>query len=126
MSTIDMNLDRIAAALSGNYAGRPDLDALRTELAQALERAETGEQHGRITALEQMIENLEQRKTERRAIARRLSDQAESAARIHATETALEEIAGTLAAYLEARRRVTFYDVEKMLAKARKALEVQP
>lgn len=125
MSTIDMDLDRIAAALSGKYAGRPDLSALRDELARIMEKAETGEQHGRVTALEQMIENLEQRKAERRATARRLSDQAESAARIRATETALEEIAGTLAAYLEARRRVTFYDVEKMLAKARTALEVQ-
>lgn len=92
MITIDMTLDRIAAALSGNYAGRPDLDALRGELRRLLDRAETGEQRGRITALEQMIENLEKRKAERRTLARRLADQAESAERIRVLEAALERI----------------------------------
>lgn len=120
MSTIDMDLDRIAAALSGNYAGRPDLPALRDELARIMEKAETGEQHGRVAALEQMIENLEQRKTERRALARRLTDQAESAVVL----VALEEIERQLTARLEARRRVTLHDLEKMIHTARSALSV--
>lgn len=118
MSTLDMQLDRIAAAISGNYAGTPDYAALSAELADM--EPQNREHHERIDALEARIAELASRRQERRLIARRLSDQAEAAA----VRVALEEIERQLTARLEARRRVTLHDVERMIHTARSALSV--
>lgn len=115
---IDETITRIATAIGEPNA---DLPMLLEELSLlTLSRAETGEQHARICAIEKRIAEITERREQRRNLGRRLGDQAEAAA----VRVALEEIERKLTAYHEARRRVTFHDVAQMIHTARSALSV--